>query len=128
MRETKARGGYEKYSTRHLPGPYDRLPAMSEDYRLSTVYLYKPPESANFTNSWVYYRVESIRGPNEPGGTLNAPIQMCRVAWPSFADIPPVTETPGVTGLTSAYEQMCKIAKSQWGVEHQDSVEIGILE
>src|SRR6201987_6422173 len=101
---------------------------MGKDYRVSTVYLYKPPESESFTDTWVYYRVESIRGPDEPSGTLNAPIQMCKVSWPTFVDILPVTDTPGVTGRTSAYKQMCKIAKSQRGVAHEHSLDIGILE
>lgn len=93
-----------------------------------SVYLYKPPETENFVNSWVYYRVDSVRGPNEPAGTLGAPVQMCRLSWPSFADILPMVDTPGVTGLTSAYRQMCSIAKNQWGVDHEQSILIGMLE
>lgn len=91
-----------------------------------SIYLGKPAE--NDTSSWIYYRVDSVDGPDEPSGTLRAPIQICRVSWPEFDDIPPITETPGVTGLESAYEQMCSVVQSRWGVDHERSALIGILE
>lgn len=98
------------------------------DHDVSSIYLYKPPDTEKWTNTWVYYRVDSIDGPDEPGGTLYAPIQMCKVQWPTFADIPPMTDTPGITGLESAYEHMCQLAKTLWGVEHDKSTFIGFLE
>ena len=100
---------------------------MSE-HDLHSIYLYKPPATEKFTNTWVYYRVDSVDGPDEPGGTLRAPIQVCRVSWPSFADIPPMTDTPGITGLESAYEHMCRLVKGQWDVDHEKSIFIGFLE
>lgn len=98
------------------------------DYNLSSIYLYKPPDAEKFTNKWIYYRIDSINGPDEPSGTMFAPIQVCKVQWPTFADIKPMTDTPGITGLESAYEHMCRIAKGQWGVEHEQSILIGFLE
>lgn len=101
---------------------------MSKDPDVHSIYLYKPPKTEAYTNTWVYYRIDSVDGPDEPGGTLLAPIQMCKVLWPSFADIAPATDTPGITGLESAYEHMCRLARGQWGVEHEQSVLIGLLE
>jgi hypothetical protein len=101
---------------------------MSENYDAHSIYLYKPSKTENITNTWVYYRIDSIDGPTEPGGTLLAPIQMCKVSWPTFADILPMTDIPGVTGLESAYDHMCRLAKGQWGVEHENSTFIGFLE
>lgn len=101
---------------------------MSGEPKLSSIYLYKPPATENITNTWVYYRVDSIRGPDEFAGTLYAPIQICKVSWPTFADIPPLSDTPGITGLASAYEHTCQLVKSQLGVEHEQSQLIGFLE
>lgn len=95
---------------------------------MRVIYLYKPPETENMTSTWVYYRAGSIAGPDTEAGTELAPIQMARVSWPTFEDIHPVTDTPGITGLASAWEQMCQIAKSQWDVNHTTSECIGILE
>jgi hypothetical protein len=93
-----------------------------------SIYLYKPPETENYVNSWVYYRIDSVRGPDEPEGSMYAPIQMCKVSWPLFKDIKPVIDTPGITGLASAWDQMCSVAKNQWGVDHKQSILIGCLE
>jgi hypothetical protein len=101
---------------------------MSEDRDVSSIYLYKPPETEKFPDTWVYYRFDSIDGPDQPAGTLHAPIQICRVSWPSFADIKPPTDTLGTTGLVSAHEQVCRMAKSLWDVEHEKSELIGFLE
>lgn len=92
---------------------------------MQSIYLYKPPQTENFTNSWIYYRVASVRA-EEPAGTLHAPIQTCRVSWPEFEDMPLVVDTPGVTGLESAGEHLCRVLKA-WGVEHQRSEFIGFL-
>ena len=101
---------------------------MGTELHAHSIYLYKPPETENLTHTWVYYRIDSINGPDEPSGTLFGAIQMCRVSWPSFADIPPMTDTPGITGLESAYEHMRRVAKGQWGVDHEESTFIGFLE
>lgn len=101
---------------------------MNEDHDVSSIYLYKPPETENFTNTWVYYRVDSINGPDQPSGTMFAPIQICKVQWPTFTDIGPPTDTQGITGLKSVHEQVCRMTKSLWGVEHEQSVLIGFLE
>jgi len=95
---------------------------------MRTIYLYKPPKTEKFTNTWVYYRIDSVNGPDEPEGTLFAPIEICKVSWPTFDDILPITSTPGVTGLESAYEQMCRLARNLWGVDHEQSHFIGFLE
>jgi len=93
---------------------------------MQAIYLYKPPLTGNFTKSWIYYRVGSV-GAEEPAGQLYAPIQVCRVAWPTFEDIPPVIDTPGVTGLASAYEHLCQLLREQWGIEHDMDAIIGFL-
>ncbi len=72
---------------------------------IQSIYLYKPSES--FLNTWVYYRVASISS-GEPAGTFGAPIQVCRVEWPTFEDVSPATDTPGITGRASAYEHLCR--------------------
>jgi hypothetical protein len=94
---------------------------------MRSIYLYKPPQTENYTNTWIYYRVGSVRA-EEPAGTLNAPIQICRVSWPIFEDIPPAADTTGITGLETAFEHTCNLLRGQWGVEHKDSVLIGILD
>jgi|SRR5208337_4740914 len=91
---------------------------------IKSIYLYKPEES--FLNTWVYYRVSSINL-EEPAGTFGAPIEVCRVKWPTFEDVPPATDTPGITGRASAYEHMCRLVREQWSVEHEKSIFIGTL-
>jgi hypothetical protein len=94
---------------------------------MQSIHLYKPPGTENFTNTWIYYRVTSVRA-EEHAGTLGAPIQVCRVSWPTFQDIGPMIDTPGITGLESAYEHQCRVLKAQLGVEHEESTFIGFLE
>jgi hypothetical protein len=103
-------------------------PDETRDPNLHSIYLYKPPATEHMTYTWIYYRVGSIKGADEPGGTLFAPIQMCRVSWPTLADIPPATDTTGITGLASAQEHICNVAKNQWNVDHTDSDLIGFIE
>ena len=93
---------------------------------MHSIYVYKPPKTENFTNTWVYYRVASVDA-EERSGTLHAPIQLCRVSWPKFEDIQAPIDTPGITGLESAYEHQCRILR-EWGVDHEQSVFIGFLE
>ena len=93
---------------------------------MQSIYVFKPPQTEKFTNTWIYYRVASVDG-EEPAGTLYAPIEICRVSWPTFRDVPPATDTPGITGLASAYEHQCRLLREQWGVEHEESVLIGFL-
>ncbi len=91
---------------------------------MQLVYVYKPNES--MTNDWIYYRVASVDG-DVPGGTLGAPIQVCRVSWPKFEDVPPAIDTPGITGYTSAWKHQLRLLLKQWNVEHDQSVMIGVL-
>jgi hypothetical protein len=93
---------------------------------LQLIYLYKPPQRENITNTWIYYRIASVDAV-EPGGTLFAPMQARRVSWPTFEDVPPMIDTPGITGLESAHEHQCRLLKEQWAVEHEQSVVIGLL-
>jgi hypothetical protein len=93
---------------------------------MQSIYLYKPPKSKKLINTWIYYRVASISA-EEPAGTLYAPMEICRVSWPTFKDIPPATETPGITGLRSAHEHLCHLLREQLNVEHEQSVLIGFL-
>jgi len=93
---------------------------------INSIYLYRPPETESITDTWVYYRIASVNA-EEPAGTLGAPIQICRVSWPTFEDIPPATDTTGITGYEVAYEHMCKVLKGQLGIVHENSVLIGFL-
>jgi hypothetical protein len=93
---------------------------------MQSIYLYKPPDTENVSNTWIYYRVASVQAA-EPAGTLSAPIQTRRVSWPTFKDIPPMIDTPGITGWNTAYEHQCRLLREQWGVEHEQSVLIGFL-
>jgi hypothetical protein len=93
---------------------------------MQSIYLYKPPQTEDFTNTWIYYRVASI-GAEEPAGTLHAPMEICKVSWPTFEDIPPATETPGITGLQSEHEHLCHLLREQLNVQHERSVLIGYL-
>jgi len=93
---------------------------------MHSIYLYKPPETESITNTWIYYRIASVDAV-EPGGTLFATIQVCKVTWPTFEDIPPVIDTPGITGLESAWEHQCAVLK-RMGVDHEQSVLIGFLQ
>jgi len=77
-------------------------------------------------NNWLYYRIASYNM-DEPAGTLGAPIEVCRVKWPTFEDVPPATDTTGITGLASAHEQLCRLVKELWGVEHEKSILVGVL-
>jgi hypothetical protein len=49
------------------------------------------------------------------------------VSWPTFEDVPPMIDTPGITGLESAHEHQSRLLKEQWAVEHEQSVVIGLL-
>jgi hypothetical protein len=93
---------------------------------MKAIYLYKPPQSENFTHTWVYYRVGSVEA-EEAAGTLHAPIEVCRVLWPTFEDVPPMIDTPGITGLESAHPHVCRLLKQQLGVDHERSELIGLL-
>lgn len=92
---------------------------------IHSIYLYQPPGPA-FLNNWIYYRVASINT-DEAAGTLGAPIEVCRVAWPKFDDIPPATDTQGITERASAYDHMCRLLRQLYGVEHENSILIGML-
>ena len=90
---------------------------------IQSVYLYQESE---LMNDWVYYRIASINS-DEPAGTLGAPIEVCRVEWPTFRDMLPATDTQGITGLASAHNRLCRLVKQLWGVDHKKSVLIGVL-
>jgi hypothetical protein len=91
---------------------------------MQSIYVYKPSEA--WTNSWVYYRIASVDA-DVPAGTLGAPIEVCKVAWPTFEDIPPAIDTPGITGYASAWEHQLKLVLKQWDVDHDKSTFIGFL-
>jgi hypothetical protein len=93
---------------------------------VKSIYLYKPPDGEDLTDNWVYYRVGSV-SLEEPAGRSGAPIQVCRVSWPTFEDILPMTDTTGITGLATAGEQVATLVKGEWGVEHAKSCLIGII-
>jgi hypothetical protein len=76
----------------------------------------------------VYYRVRS------EGGQLRDAVTVCRVEWPTFADIDKIWDesaavvtTPGVTGLTSAYDEISALMKNKWDANHEGSTVIGML-
>lgn len=98
---------------------------MSERDNFDLIYLNK--KDSSITNDWIYYRLKSK-------GADQDPIEVCKVAWPTFADInliwdesSAMVSTPGLTGLSSAYEQICSLLLSQWSVDHNKSIVIGLL-
>jgi hypothetical protein len=94
---------------------------------MQSIYLYKPPETEKFTNTWIYYRIASVDA-EEPAGTLNAPIQICRVSWPKFEDIPPAIDTPGITGRAVAWEHQLKLLLKQLQVDHEQAIFMAFLD
>ncbi len=51
---------------------------------------------------------------------------MCRVQWPTFADVGEIIDTPGTLAFESAYESTVSLSK-QWGIDHEQSILIGVL-
>ena len=93
---------------------------------MQSIYLYKPPDTDNLTWDWIYYRVAST-ALDEPAGKPGAPIEICKVSWPTFQDIGKPTVTTGITGLESAIEHETVILKNIFGVEREKSTLIGLL-
>ncbi|MGB8522197.1 MAG: hypothetical protein WCD43_04460 [Candidatus Acidiferrales bacterium] len=93
---------------------------------MQSIYLYIPPETEDLVNTWIYYRVTST-DLDVPAGTLFAPIEVCRVSWPTFEDIPPITTATGITRRVSAREHVSGLIRRQWEVDHEQSVLIGFL-
>jgi hypothetical protein len=89
------------------------------------IYVDKRGDEDNFPDNWKYFRVTGVTGLGNPEGTEAASIQVCRVRWPTLEDIPPISESPGVTGLARAWE-IVNGALRQWGIERERSIFIGI--
>jgi hypothetical protein len=90
------------------------------------IYVDKGKDTGNhFPDTWKYYRVTGVTGLGNPEGTEEATIQVCRVSWPKLDDIPPATDSPGVTGLASAWEIVNR-ALRQWDIDRERSIFIGI--
>ena len=92
---------------------------------LDVIYLYKPAETEAEPQTWTYYRV---RGDFEDGGTL----QVSRVSLPDFKDrqgesgLNDVIDTPGIVGHVTPH--LHTLLQAQWGVDHEKSILIGVLE
>lgn len=90
------------------------------------IYLDKHGDADHYPQSWTYYRIRSTTGLGIPAGDLGSSVQVCRVKWPTFEDIDPPTDTPGVVGYTSAEYNANKLLE-QWGVDRKRSILIGSL-
>jgi len=92
---------------------------------LDSIYLYKPAETEAETWTWTYYRV---RGDFENGGT----VQVACVSWPDLKDrkgesgLIDVIDTPGIVGYVTPHLQT--LLREQWGVDHEKSYLIGLIE
>jgi hypothetical protein len=92
---------------------------------IDVVYLHKPLETEAETRTWTYYRV---RGSHEMRGT----VQVSRVRFPGFDDLADergfsdLIDTPGIVGYVTPHIQT--LLKEQWGVDHDKSSIIGVIE
>jgi hypothetical protein len=91
---------------------------------LDSIYLNHPGGNQNH---WVYYRLTSL------GGKEGDHIEICLVSWPDFKDIDVVGDekkasviNPGDTGFTSAYPNFTNLLLRKWGVNHEESILIGM--
>jgi hypothetical protein len=90
------------------------------------IYLDKGADTADyFPDTWKYYRVTGVMGLGNTQGTEGATIQVCRVSWPKFEDIPPINDSPGVTTYASAWE-IVNGALRQWDIDRERSIIIGL--
>jgi hypothetical protein len=89
------------------------------------IYLDKCGDDDHYPDKWKYFRVTRVTGLGNIEGTVAATIQVCQVKWPTFEDIPPVNDSPGVTGYASAWE-IVNGALRQWGIERDRSIFIGV--
>jgi hypothetical protein len=81
----------------------------------------------NDTSGWLYYRVTSVTGLGVSAGQEGSTVRVCRVNWPKFADLGEVVDTPGTVAYISAHRNTVNLV-SQWGIDHEESVLIGVLE
>jgi len=93
---------------------------------MNLIYLNKRGDEGN-TRGWVYYRVTSTTGMGIDAGTEGSTVRVCRVKWPTFSDIGDIIDTPGTVGYMSAHPNVVGIVR-QWGINHEDSILIGVLE
>lgn len=93
---------------------------------MNLIYLNKGGNE-NDTSKWVYYRVTSTTGMGIDAGTEGSTVRVCRVKWPTFADVGDIIDTPGTVGYMSAHPNVVGIV-GQWGINHEDSILIGVLE
>jgi len=89
------------------------------------IFVDKCGDDDHLPDNWKYFRVTGVTGLGNPEGTLAASIQVCRVKWPTLEDIPPLNDSPGVTGFERAWD-IVNGALRQWGIERERSIFIGI--
>lgn len=80
------------------------------------------------TSKWVYYRITSVNWSEFKAGQEKSSVEVCRVNFPKFEDTDSPTDSPGQTGMKSAYIDVLKILEQRWGVEHKDENLIGLRE
>ena len=79
------------------------------------------------TGEWVYYRTTSVTGLGIGGGDEGSTVRVCRVTFPDLTDVGETVDTPGAVGYNSAHPNVVGILRG-WGVEHEQSVLIGVRE
>lgn len=90
------------------------------------IYLDKGEDTGDLLpDTWQYFRVTGENRLGHPEGTEGASIQVCRVKWPTLEDIPPMTDSPGVTTYASSWE-IVNGALRQSGIDRERSIIIGI--
>jgi hypothetical protein len=93
---------------------------------MDMIYLDKGTDTGDrFPHTWQYFRVSGVDWSDFREGTVGATLQVCRVKWPTFEDILPITDSPGVTTDASTWE-IVNGALRQSGIERGRSTFIGI--
>lgn len=94
---------------------------------IDSIYLNKRDDSS-MTSDWVYYRVTGAPGLGVPAGKEGASVQICKVKWPDFSDVGSMVDSPGQVAMASAYLKGIQNVVQAWGIEHDESILIGLLE
>jgi len=89
------------------------------------IYVDKHGDEDHLPDTWTYFRVTSVTGLGNPEGTEGSTIQVCRLKWPTFEDVPPVVDTPGIVALAVAWEAV-NTALKNWGIDREESIFIGV--
>jgi hypothetical protein len=101
---------------------------------IDTIWLNKPKGGDSEPDTWVYYRVTPVAGGGQPAGADKSNVEVCRLHWPTLEDLTGfsqdqgIVETAGSVGLVSAELDTTDIVKGKFGIDHRQSILMGIRE